>query len=98
MSGDVSVLRNEIEVYDDGSVASVRLLSVPESERFPDGLKYAFHYGTAGAENPIIRFDNHHGDHERHNGARTTEIDYPGLAALYRRWRSELPEEKQADW
>jgi hypothetical protein len=98
MGGDATVLRDETVAYDDGTVASVRVLAVPESQRFPDGFKYAFHYGVAGAENPTIRFDNHHGTHERHDGDVTTEIDFPGLAPLYRRWRNELPEEKQADW
>lgn len=98
MGGDATVLRDEVVVHDDGHVASVRVLAVPESERFPDGIKYAFHYGEAGAEHPIIRFDNHHGVHERHDGAQTAEIDFPGLEALYRRWRMELPADKRDDW
>lgn len=98
MADDVTVLRDETEVYDDGYVASVRVLAVPESERFPDGIKYAFHYGKAGAEYPVVRFDNHHGIHERHEDARTREIDFPGLEALYRRFRAELPAGKRDDW
>jgi hypothetical protein len=98
MSDDVTVLEDEIEAYADGTVARVRVLSVPESDRFPEGLKYAFHYGEAGAEHPIIRFDNHHGVHELHLGATTFEINFPGLDALYRAWRAALPEEKRADW
>nr|WP_249361465.1 hypothetical protein [Haloterrigena sp. H1] len=54
MSDDVTVVRDEIEAYADGTVARVRVLAVPESEKFPDGIKYAFHYGVAGADNPII--------------------------------------------
>lgn len=48
MDDDVVVAVDEIEAYDDGTVARIRVLRVPESSRFPDGLKYAFHYGTAG--------------------------------------------------
>jgi hypothetical protein len=95
---DVTVVRDEIEVYDDGTVARVRVLRVPTSPRFEEGIKYAFHYGEAGAENPVVRFDNHHGGHELHLGATTFEIDFPGLQPLYRAWRAALPPEKRPDW
>lgn len=65
---------------------------------FPDGVKYAFHYGEATAENPTIRFDNHHGPHELHLDSTTFEIEYPGVAPLYRAWRAALPPEKRVDW
>lgn len=96
--GDVVVLRDEIEAYADGTVARVRVLPVPESDQFPEGIKYAFHYGEAGGRNPIVRYDNHHGTHEVHRGPSTEEIDFPGLQVLYRRWRTDLPEEKRDDW
>jgi hypothetical protein len=95
---DVTVVRDEIEAYDDGTVARVRVLQVPMSDRFEESVKYTFHYGTAGAEHPIIRFDNHHGIHELHLGATTFEIDFPGLQPLYRAWRAALPAEKRFDW
>ena len=98
MSDDVTVVRDEIEAYADGTVARVRVLSVPESERFPEGVKYAFHYGEAGADHPIIRFDNHHGIHELHLEEVTSRMDYPGLQTLYRAWRAALPVEKRVDW
>jgi len=98
MSDDVTVLEDEIEAYADGTVARVRVLSVPTSERFEDGIKYAYHYGEAGADDPIIRFDNHHGVHELHLGAETFEIDFPRLDDIYRAWRAALPPEKRADW
>jgi hypothetical protein len=95
---DVTVVRDEIAAYDDGTVARVRVLRVPTSPRFEEGLKYAFHYSEAGAENPVIRFDNHHGIHELHAGGKTFEIDFPGLQPLYRAWRAALPPEKRPDW
>jgi len=96
--GDVTVVRDEIEAYDDGTVARVRVLQVPRSRRFEEGIKYAYHYGKAGAEDPIIRFDNHHGDHELHLGETVFEVDFPGLQPLYRAWRAALPRRKRADW
>ncbi len=98
MGDDVSVLEDEIEAYADGTVARVRVLSVPESDRFEEGNKYAFHYGEAGADDPIIRFDNHHGPHELHLGPTTFEIEFVGLATLYRVWRAALPPKKRVDW
>ena len=74
------------------------MLSVPASDQYPDGLKYAFHYGDARADHPVIRFDNHHGPHELHLGPATYEVDFPGLAPLYEAWRAALPAAKRADW
>ena len=45
MSDDVVAFVDLRAVYDDGTVVQVRILSVPESDRFPDGVKYGFHYG-----------------------------------------------------
>jgi len=98
MSDCVTVLVDEIKAYADGTVARVRVLSVPISERFDEGLKYAYHYGVAGASDPIIRFDNRHGPHKLHLGETTYEIGFPGLATLYRAWRAALPPKKRADW
>ncbi|WP_254761496.1 toxin-antitoxin system TumE family protein [Natrinema marinum] len=98
MSDDVTVVRDEIEAYADGTIARVRVLAVPESKKFTEGLKYAFHYGEAGADDPFIRFDNHHGVHELHLGSETVETDYPGLQMLYRTWRAALPFDKRDDW
>jgi len=98
MGDDVTVLEDEIQAYDDGTVGKVRVLAVPESDRFPTGIKYAFHCGEAGAERPIIRFDNHHGPHELHIAGQIFEIDFPGLQPLYRAWRAALPSEKRDDW
>jgi hypothetical protein len=98
MGGDATVVRDEIVAYDDGTVARVRVLSVPISQQYSGGIKYAFHYGEAGADNPIIRFDNHHGTHELHLSTEIFEIDFPGLKRLYETWRAALPDEKRADW
>jgi hypothetical protein len=98
MSDDVVVLVDETEAYDDGTVARIRILSVPDSDRFPEGLKYAFHYGLAHKDTPHIRFDNHHGVHELHLGSTTYECDFPGVESLKRAWLAALPFEKRADW
>ena len=98
MDDDVIVVRDEYEQYADGTVAPVRVLQVPQSAKFEHGIKYAFHCGDAVADETIIRFDNHHGTHELHLGDTTYEIEFPGLATLYRAWRAGVPEDKRADW
>lgn len=98
MPDDVTVLRDRKRVYDDGDIVSVRVLRVPESERFPEGVKYAFHYGAAGGDHPVVRFDNHHGTHELHLGPSTFEIDFPGLAVLGECFVAALPPDKRAEW
>lgn len=95
---DVTVVRDETEVYADDTVARVRVLQVPPNGRFTEGVKYTFHYGEAGADHPIIRFDNHHGVHELHLDQDTYEIEFPGLQPLYRAWRAALPETKRPHW
>jgi hypothetical protein len=98
MGDEVTVVRDEIRRYDDDTVARVRVLQVPPSERFPEGLKYAFHYSAATGETPLVRFDNHHGTHELHIHGETYDIDFPGLTRLYEAWRAALPPAKRTDW
>jgi hypothetical protein len=57
------VLEDTERHFDDGTVLRVRVLAVPESEKFPDGVKYRLHYGTEDGET-LIRYDNSHSVHE----------------------------------
>lgn len=72
-------------------IVTLRVLDVPTSEKFPEGIKYAYHYGEKGADNPILRYDNHHGVHERHEGEQLEEIDFPGYEVLLRQFVREIP-------
>lgn len=78
-------------------VVRIQILRVPSSDKFPEGIKYAFHYGLKGRPNPVLRYDNHHGTHERHEGDTTEEIDFPGYEQLLRRFIRELPDEHTPD-
>jgi hypothetical protein len=98
MADDALVMEDERVGYDDGTVVAVRILDVPASEKHPDGVKYKFHYSEAGADDPIIRFDNHHGPHELHIAGQIFEIEFPGVQKLYRTWRQALPPTKRIDW
>lgn len=88
---DVAVVRDRRRDFGT-EIVQIRILRVPESETYPNGVKYAFHYGEKGADDPILRYDNHHGVHERHDGAHVEEIDFPGLGALFTQFRDELPQ------
>ena len=94
MASDVEVVEEyRVSYPEHGTLAKVRILRVPESETFPLGIKYSFHYGyTDGDDAPIVRFDNHHGHHEKHEGDDVRHIDFPGLQALHDRFRDYLPE------
>lgn len=59
--------RNGRTYFADGSFVEYRTTPVPRSETFPEGIKYAFQYVTADGT-PMLRYDNAHGEHERHEG------------------------------
>ena len=48
MSNDVTVFEDEIEAYAGGTVTRVRVLSVPTSAKFEEGIKYAYHHPIVG--------------------------------------------------
>ncbi len=85
---DVEVLEDE-EQYEENRVIRRKVMSVPKSAKYPEGIKYRFHYGTLDGET-LLRYDNSHGIHEKHKGENVEEIDYPGIAELYRRFSNEV--------
>lgn len=90
--GETTVVRDRRRDFG-AYVVRIRVLRVPESERFPEGIKYAFHYGEKGEDDPVLRYDDHHGVHERHEGSTVEETDFPGYEQLLRRFVEELPSE-----
>jgi hypothetical protein len=86
---DVEVEYDDTTEFD-GKIVHIRILSVPKSGKFPEGVKYGFHYGEKGADDPIVRYDNHHGVHDRHEGDSLEEIEFPGVEPLLRRFREEV--------
>lgn len=89
-NGDVRVLEDTERRFDDGAILRVRVLSVPVSEKFPDGIKYRLHYGTEGGET-LIRYDNSHGVHERHTDEGLDDgYEFPGYGAIQQRFWDEV--------
>jgi hypothetical protein len=54
-----------------------------------DGYDYAMHYGTLDGET-LLRYDNAHGVHERHEGDDVVEIAFPGIDPLLRQFYREI--------
>ena len=91
-SDDVTELENIDRREDDGTVIRVVILSVPQSEKFPEGVKYRLHYGTEDDE-VIVRYDNSHGVHERHTADGLDEnYEFPGYEAVQDRFWREVEE------
>jgi hypothetical protein len=87
---DVRVLEDTERYFADGTVLRVRVLAVPESDKFPDGIKYRLHYGTEDGET-VIRYDNSHGVHERHTRDGLDEdYTFPGYDAIQVRFWDEV--------
>lgn len=85
---DIEVLLDETR-YEADHVVRRKVMAVPESSKYPEGIKYRFHYGTLDGDT-ILRYDNSHGIHEKHVGENTEEIDYSGIAELHRRFITEV--------
>lgn len=79
---DVRVLEDTERRFEDGAVLGVRVLTVPVSEKSPDGVKYRLHFGSEDGET-LIRYDNSHGAHERHTADGLDEdYEFPGYDAV----------------
>lgn len=96
MDGDASVtlLLRERENFET-RYAEVEVWDVPESDRYPDGVKYSFQYGNFDGET-IVRYDNFpdHPDapihHKHEQDGDVKGFEYEGVTALYQRFKSEV--------
>lgn len=67
-------------------------ISRTDADAYPSGWKYALHFGEIGGQT-LLRYDNAHErmkGHERHTPDGTRSIEFPGMEALYRRFRKEI--------
>jgi len=73
----------------------IRAFRVPESDRYPEGIKYSMQYGNVAGET-IIRYDNFPDNpgashHHRHRADGTVEdVDFDGLQPLFEQFKSEV--------
>ena len=71
-----------------------------ESDIYPSGWDYALHLGEVGGET-ILRYDNAHErtkGHERHTRDAVETIEFPGMLALYDRFKRETEELSPVQW
>ena len=102
MAGDdtATLVLRERENFGD-RFAAVRAWSVPTSERYPEGVKYSFQYGTVDGET-VVRYDNFpdHPDattHHKHTPDGVESVDFEGIRALYHRFKAEVNDHGH-DW
>lgn len=93
---------NETVKYPDGTVVRVFCMRT-DRDAYPSGWAYTLHYGTVEPDPPrtladgtIRRYDNAHEDtngHELHIAPHQspTQIDFPGMVALWDRFWREIP-------
>lgn len=71
-----------------------------EDEQYPSGWDYSLHLGEVGG-NTVLRYDNAHEPtkgHERHAGNDVVRIEFPGMLALYDRFKREAEEMSPVSW
>lgn len=93
------LIREAIDYPESGRLVRIRVWEVPESEAYPDGIKYSSHYGDTDG-NTILRYDNSHADtkgHERHTADGVDEsYEFPGeFRTLLQRFRTEVDSHEQ---
>lgn len=82
--------------------AEVTAYAVPESERYPEGVRYAMQYGNVAGET-IFRYDNfpdHPGaaHHHKHTADGDVEdVEFDSLGDLYTRFKQEVRDHGD-DW
>jgi len=90
------VYRDESE-KPDGSRYEMVAWQVPESEDFPQGLKYSFQYMDADGDT-LLRYDNspYHldvGQHHRHSSeGDITKLEFTGIVDLIEQFQNEVTE------
>ncbi|MGB9961575.1 toxin-antitoxin system TumE family protein [Halobacterium sp. MBLA0001] len=83
----------------DGSVIDITIRQT-EDKQYPSGWDYGLHLGDVGGDT-ILRYDNAHErtkGHERHTQDTVEIIDFPGMLALYDRFKRETEELSPVSW
>lgn len=80
-----------------GTRIEVLAWKVPESEKFPEGIKYKFQAYDVETKETILRYDNHNkhagSRHHKHIGENKTEkIEFNGVKEAYQKFVEEVKE------
>ncbi|POG54148.1 toxin-antitoxin system TumE family protein [Haloferax marisrubri] len=98
-NGAKRIIDQTIDYPESDRFAHISVWSVPESEAYPEGIKYSMHYGNKAGDT-ILRYDNAHPEtkgHERHVGEDIDgDYEYPGsYVEVLQRFRREVNEYEQ---
>jgi hypothetical protein len=69
-------------------------------DQYPSGWDYSLHLGEVGGDT-VLRYDNAHErtkGHERHTDTGVEAIEFPGMLALYDRFKCEADEMTPVSW
>ncbi|CCL97848.1 toxin-antitoxin system TumE family protein [Haloquadratum walsbyi] len=64
-----------------------------DDPQYPNGYRYALHYGYTDDRGTILRYDNENETidrHERHTPEGVTEIEFPGMIDLRTRFLNKI--------
>ena len=94
-----TVIYEDEGTFDDGSRYEMIATAVPESDDYPNGVKYRFQYMTRDGQT-ILRFDNFPdhpgvGRHHYHTPDGVYDIEYVGLNAHVRTFYREMDERRK---
>lgn len=79
----------------EGTRIEVLVWRVPESEKFPEGVKYKFQAYNLETEETLLRYDNHNkhagSKHHKHIGEdKTKKIEFNGVKEAYQNFIEEV--------
>jgi hypothetical protein len=83
----------------EGYVVAVTIRQTTDAQ-YPSGWNYSLHLGEVGDET-ILRYDNAHErtiGHERHTRDCVEEIEFPGMGALYERFKRDVERRTSISW
>lgn len=75
-------------------------IRIVDEDNYPSGWDYSLHLGTLDGET-ILRYDNAHErtkGHERHERGEVERIEFPGMLALYERFKRHVEEMTSVSW
>lgn len=87
------------KTVEDGYVVAVTIRQT-EADTYPSGWDYGLHLGEVDGDT-ILRYDNGHErtkGHERHTQDGVEVIEFPGMLALYNRFKRDVEEMSPVLW
>ena len=79
------LLLREKSIYGDGSIMDLVVWGIPESEKYPDAVRYRLAFIARGGERPAVLYDNHYPKgHHKHIGKDEMPYHYRDIETLFK--------------